>query len=82
MATARGLGIVVEPDDDFDPDEYADDGELGAGADDGDGMDDDPMGGPFDTYADTVFNPEATPEERSSALREAILTVIEERGEL
>jgi len=77
MAPPKGLGIVIAPEDDeYDPDEYADDAELGAGEDDDMG----PMAGPFESYADTIFNPEATPEEKSSALREAILTVIEEQG--
>ena len=65
-------------DEEYDPADYEDDGALGAGEDDDDMMG--PTAGPFESYADTVFNVEATPDERASALREAILTVIEERG--
>jgi hypothetical protein len=35
--------------------------------------------GPFDAYAETVLDAEADPEDRKSALREAILTLIEEK---
>jgi hypothetical protein len=35
--------------------------------------------GPFDAYADTVLDAEAPIEDRCEALRQAILTLIEER---
>jgi hypothetical protein len=36
--------------------------------------------GPFDAYAETVFDVSADPAERSDALRQAILTALEESG--
>lgn len=48
-----------------------------------DEMETDPMelgGGPFDAYADTVLDAEADPADRKDALRQAILTLIEEQG--
>lgn len=36
--------------------------------------------GPFDAYAETVFDLQADPAERSDALRQAILTALEESG--
>lgn len=36
--------------------------------------------GPFDAYAETVFDLEADPASRTDALRQAILTVLEESG--
>lgn len=36
--------------------------------------------GPFDAYADTVLDAEASPEDRKEALRQAIMTLIEENG--
>jgi hypothetical protein len=36
--------------------------------------------GPFDAYAETVFDVEADPAARSDALRQAILTALEESG--
>lgn len=36
--------------------------------------------GPFDAYAETVFDLEADPAARSDALRQAILTALEESG--
>jgi hypothetical protein len=80
MATKRGgIGLLIapeEPEDEFVEDEF--DGDL-----DSMGLstagDPDVEGGAFEAYADTVFNPEASLEERSSALREAILTLVEEQ---
>jgi len=64
----------VEPEDDAE--DYSDDAmpieddaeepEIGAG--------------PFEAYCETVLNPDAPYEERCDALRQAILTVLEERG--
>lgn len=72
----KGLFAVVgapEPDAD---DEYPEDMEA---------MDDMPMtpgedaeGGPFESYAATVFDDSLSVEERTSALREALMTLIEE----
>lgn len=39
-------------------------------------------GGPFDDYAAIVLDVDADPAARSDALRQAILTVLEERGSL
>jgi hypothetical protein len=36
--------------------------------------------GPFDAYAETVFDENADPAARSDALRQAILVALEERG--
>lgn len=51
-------------DDALEPAEDSEDADLGAG--------------PFDAYADTVLDAEASPEDRKAALREAIMTLIEE----
>jgi len=65
-------------DDEFLDEEFDD---LGMGMGDDMGLDEDmPMGGAFESYADTAFNPEATPEERSAALRSAIETILEEQA--
>jgi hypothetical protein len=71
-----GLFAVVGPPEAEDDDDFADDAlpaeddeampELGAG--------------PFDAYAETVFDIEADPAARADALRQAILTILEERG--
>jgi hypothetical protein len=44
----------------------------------GDGADEVDMAGPFDAYAETVLDAKASPEDRKAALREAIMTLIEE----
>jgi hypothetical protein len=49
-----------------DPNENSENSDIGAG--------------PFDAYADTVLDAKASPEDRKAALREAILTLIEEQG--
>ncbi len=72
-----GLFAVMGPPPEEDEDDFADDAlpaeddveempELGAG--------------PFDAYAETVFDTEADPAARADALRQAILTILEERG--
>lgn len=64
-----------EEDDDLDLEDFSADLEDDAPEDD--------MGvgtGPFDAYAETVFDAEADPASRSDALRQAILTVLEESG--
>jgi hypothetical protein len=45
-----------------------------------DEVEDDPGAGPFDAYAETVLDADAPIEERKDALRECILTLLEERG--
>jgi hypothetical protein len=71
-----GLFAVVGPSEPEDEDDFADDAlpaedeedmpELGAG--------------PFEAYCETVLNADAPYEERTEALRQAILTILEERG--
>lgn len=72
-----GLFAVLGPPEEEDADDFADDAlpaeddedaapELGAG--------------PFEAYCETVLNADAPYEERCEALRQAILTVLEERG--
>lgn len=73
-----GLFAVATPpeDEDDDLDDYSSDLEaldpeeedMGIGA------------GPFDAYAETAFDVEADPATRTDALRQAILTVLEESG--
>lgn len=41
---------------------------------------DEPGAGPFDTYAETIFDPKSDTPTKTDALRQAILTLIEERG--
>jgi hypothetical protein len=74
-----GLFAVAGPspdEEDDDLEDFSGDLELGepSSDDSGDG------GGPFDAYAETVFDVEADPASRSDALRQAILTVLEESG--
>jgi hypothetical protein len=71
-----GLFAVMGPPAAEDDDDFSDDAlpaedeeempELGAG--------------PFEAYAETVFDPAASVEEKTEALRQALLTLIEERG--
>lgn len=72
-----GLFAVVGPPEEDAEEDFADDAlpaeddeealpELGAG--------------PFEAYCETVLNADAPYEERCEALRQAILTIIEERG--
>lgn len=68
-----GLFAVVGPPTEDDED-YSDDAMP---AEDEEPMGE--MGGPFDAYADTVLDAAASPEDRKEALRQAILTLIEER---
>jgi hypothetical protein len=71
-----GLFAVMGPPEEEDEDDFSDDAmpiaedeeEPALGA------------GPFEAYAETVFDAEAPPEARSDALRQAILTILEERG--
>lgn len=77
----RGLFAVTAPpppeDDDDDMSDYAGDLEMGDPA----GDDTSDSGGPFDAYAETVFDDKADPASRTDALRQAILTVLEESGQ-
>jgi hypothetical protein len=41
---------------------------------------DEPGAGPFDAYAETIFDPKSDTPTKTDALRQAILTLIEERG--
>lgn len=66
------------PEDDDDFDDYAEDLEL----DEPEGEDVAIGAGPFDAYAETVFDVDADPATRTDALRQAIETVLEERGRL
>lgn len=67
--------MMAEPD----PDEDIDDDDF-AGAGDVEDEPEPEVGlGPFDAYADTVLDAEAPVEDRREALRQAILTLIEER---
>lgn len=76
----KGLFAMMAPpaaaEDDDDLDDYEDDLEL-------DEPEADPVSigaGPFDDYAATALDPKADPAARSDALRQAILTILEERG--
>lgn len=78
MAGKGGLFAVMGPPDDGGDDDLEDfsadleepeEEDMGIGA------------GPFDAYAETVFDVEADPASRTDALRQAILTVLEESGQ-
>jgi len=75
----KGLFAVVggpppeEEDDDLE--DYSSDLEEDAPS-----MDLDVGAGPFEAYCETVLDDKAPYEERCEALRQAILTVVEERG--
>ena len=76
FAVAPPSSSPDEEDDDSDLSDYAGDLEMGDSATD----DEDSAGGPFDAYAETVFDTEADPAARTDALRQAILTALEESG--
>lgn len=65
---------MTEPGDDTD--DYSDD----ALPEDADADMPDLDAGPFDAYADTVLDNDASPEDRKAALREAIMSLIEEHS--
>lgn len=71
-----GLFAVSSPAED-DEDDYSDDAMP---AEDDDELTEPSLGGPFESYAATVFDPKADPAAKVEALREAILTLIEEGG--
>jgi hypothetical protein len=77
MAAKGGLfAVASEPADDTD--DYTDDA-LPA-IDDEDGEATDPMAGPFESYCKTIFDDKADYQAKRDALREAIMTLIEEGG--
>lgn len=59
-----------------DDDDYSDDA---APAEEED-MGETELGGPFDAYAETIFDPKADVASKTDALRQAIMTLLEERG--
>lgn len=76
-ASLFGMGqMMADDEDDFDdlteddlgPIEEEDEGEMALGA------------GPFEAYAETIFSPDASTEEKTEALRQAFLTLLEEQG--
>jgi hypothetical protein len=71
-----GLFAVTSPPAEDDDDDFADDA---LPAEDDEEMTE-PMGGPFDSYAATIFDDKADVTAKIEALREAILTLIEEGG--
>jgi hypothetical protein len=72
-----GLFAVMGPP----PEEEDLDEDFSADLEDLDAEEDMSIGaGPFDTYAETVFDLEADPASRTDALRQAIMTVLEESG--
>lgn len=75
FAVMGGGGSAPSPEDDDDLDDYAEDLEMSD-------SEEEPEigGGPFDAYAETVFDVDADPATRTDALRQAIETVLEERG--
>jgi hypothetical protein len=81
FALAKGGPALDEEEDedlDLELDDFASDLEASPPPED---MGDPGMGaGPFDDYAATVFDDAADPAARSDALRQAILTILEERG--
>ena len=68
----------AEEDDEDDMSDYAGDLDMSdmSSEEDAEGS-----GGPFDDYAQTLFDTEADPATRTDALRQAILTVLEEKGQ-
>jgi|SRR4051812_25800908 hypothetical protein len=65
------------PMEDDGEEDYSDDAAPAGDDEDAEG---EAMAGPFDAYAETVLDAKAPTEDRISALREAILTLIEEKG--
>jgi len=79
MAAKGGLFAVMGPPDDGGDDDLED---FSGDLEEGDPEEDMGIGaGPFDAYAETVFDVEADPASRTDALRQAILTVLEESGQ-
>jgi hypothetical protein len=78
MKGKGGLFAVSGPPSDEEDDPSLDD--FSGDLEDPAPADDDPSGGPFDAYAETVFDDSADPAARTDALRQAILTALEESG--
>lgn len=78
MAGKGGLFAVASPalEEDDELDDFSGDLEDLDMVDDGEAT----SAGPFDAYAETVFDVEADPASRTDALRQAILTALEESG--
>lgn len=72
-----GLFAVVGPPEAEDEDDFSDDA---LPAEDDEELMPELGAGPFEAYCETVLNADAPYEERCEALRQAILTVLEERG--
>lgn len=72
-----GLFAVVGPSEPEDEDDFSDDA---LPAEDDDEAMPELGAGPFEAYCETVLNADAPYQERCDALRQAILTIIEERG--
>lgn len=79
MAKTSLFAVASKPADDMSDDDTEDYSDDSAPADD-ESAEPDAMAGPFDAYAETVLDAKAPTEDRISALREAILTLIEEKG--
>jgi hypothetical protein len=77
MGKPGGLFAAPAPaDEEDDPEEYAGDLDDIEEPDESEPL----AAGPFDSYAKTVFDENADPAERADALRQAIMTMIEESG--
>lgn len=74
---AKGGLFAVAPSVEDDDDDFSDDA---LPAEDDDEMTEPALGGPFDSYAATIFDAKADTAAKVEALREAILTLIEEMG--
>lgn len=72
------FAVSAPPEEEDEPslDDFSDDLAMPAAEEEDEGV-----GGPFDAYAETAFDTEADPAARSDALRQAILTVLEESGQ-
>ncbi|HET8762476.1 MAG TPA: hypothetical protein VFM12_03625 [Gemmatimonadales bacterium] len=81
MPAKGGLFAVVSPPAPEDEDDEAfsvDDDSMPVGDEEEESAEG--MAGPFEAYAETVFDVKADPATRADALRQAIETVLEERG--
>lgn len=77
MAGKGGLfAVAAPPEEDDDFEDFSGDLEDLDMVEDGEAQ----SAGPFDAYAETVFDLEADPASRTDALRQAILTALEESG--
>lgn len=78
MAAKAGLFAVSAPSpmEDDGEEDYSDDAAPAGDEEEPE----DTMAGPFDAYAETVLDAKAPMEDRVSAFREAVLTLIEEQN--